>query len=332
MRTFSIQEINEKLKGVIVGNTTKSITGPQHLELANENEISFIGNRKYIKLWSSSNACAAIINEDIELEPGIDKAFIKVKNADTAMAELLELFVPDSPVFEEDIHPAAVIHPTVTMGRSCKIGAGCYIGKHVVLGNDVVIYPNTTIFDNTTIGNSTTIWSGTVIRERTVIGSYCLIHPNVSIGADGFGFRPAPDGKGLLKIPHIGNVIIGNGVEIGSGTCIDRGKFSATIIGDGCKIDNLVQIGHNSKMGRCCLMAGSSGLAGSVTLGDGVIVGGSASISDHVTLGNGVLVGGGSGVMSDFADGKKILGYPAVESRDALKQWVALRKLAKESK
>lgn len=332
MQTLSITEINEKLKGVIVGNTSQSITGPEHLELANNQQISFIGSRKYIKLWESSKACAAIINADIELEPGENRAFIKVKNADVAMAELLELFVPEAPAFEDDIHPAAVIHSTVVMGSGCKIGAGCYIGKNVSLGNNVTLYPNTTILDFTSIGNNTTIWPGTVVRERCIIGSYCIIHPNATIGADGFGFRPSPDGKGLIKIPHIGNVIIGNGVEIGSSSCIDRGKFSATIVGDGCKIDNLVQIGHNCKMGRSCIMAGSSGLAGSVTLGDGVVVGGSASISDHVTLGNGVQVGGGSGVMGDFADGKKILGYPAVEARDALKQWVALRKLAKESK
>jgi UDP-3-O-[3-hydroxymyristoyl] glucosamine N-acyltransferase len=332
MKLFSIEEINEKLKGIIVGSTTQLITGPEHLELANNQQISFIGNRKYIKLWETSNACAAVINADIELEPGENKAFIKVKNADIAMAELLELFVPDSPEFEHDIHPAAVVHATVTMGTGCKIGAGCYLGKNVQLGNNVTLYANTTILDHTTIGNNTTIWPGAVVRERCIIGSYCIIHPNASIGADGFGFRPSPDGRGLIKIPHIGNVIIGNGVEIGANSCVDRGKFSATVIGDGCKIDNLVQIGHNSKMGRSCIMAGSSGLAGSVTLGDGVIVGGSASISDHVTLGNGVQVGGGSGVLSNFEDGKKILGYPAVEARDALKQWVVLRKLAKEAK
>jgi UDP-3-O-[3-hydroxymyristoyl] glucosamine N-acyltransferase len=124
-------------------------------------------------------------------------------------------------------------------------------------------------------------------------------------------------------------VIIGNGVEIGANSCVDRGKFSATVVGDGCKIDNLVQIGHNSKMGRSCIMAGASGLAGSVTLGDGVIVGGGVCISDHVTLGNGVQVGGMSGVINDFGDGKKVLGYPAVEARDALKQWAMLKKLAK---
>jgi UDP-3-O-[3-hydroxymyristoyl] glucosamine N-acyltransferase len=135
-----------------------------------------------------------------------------------------------------------------------------------------------------------------------------------------------------MKIPHIGNVIIGNGVEIGAGSCVDRGKFSATVIGDGCKIDNLIQIGHNSKMGRSCIMAGASGLAGSVTLGDGVIIGGGARVSDHVTLGNGVSVGGNSGVINNWPDGAKVLGYPAVEARDALKQWVILRKLAQESK
>jgi UDP-3-O-[3-hydroxymyristoyl] glucosamine N-acyltransferase len=266
------------------------------------------------------------------LEPGANKAFIKVKNADVAMAELLALFVLPAPVFDEDIHPAAVIHPTAIIGKGCKIGAGCYVGKEVNLGDEVTLYPNTTVLDYTTIGNSTTIWSGTVVRERCVIGSHCIIHPNVSIGADGFGFRPSPDGKGLLKIPHIGNVIIGNGVEIGANTCIDRGKFSSTIVGDGCKIDNLVQIGHNSKMGRSCIMAGSSGLAGSVTLGDGVIIGGGACISDHVTLGNGVQVGGASGVINNYEDGKKIIGYPAIDARDAMKQWVILRKLVKESK
>jgi UDP-3-O-[3-hydroxymyristoyl] glucosamine N-acyltransferase len=330
MQSFTIDAINEKLKGEIVGHTDQAITGLEQLEMAQNNQITFIGSKKYVSLWAGSKACAAIINNDIALEPGENKAFIKVKNADIAMAELLELFLPASPVFEEDIHPAAVIHHTVKMGSGCRIGAGAYVGKNVTLGNNVTLYPNTTIFDDVSIGNHTIIWSGTVVRERCVIGSYCLLHPNVTIGADGFGFRPSPDGKGLLKIPHIGNVIIGNGVEIGSSSCVDRGKFSATVVGDGCKIDNLVQIGHNSKMGRCCIMAGSSGLAGSVTLGDGVIIGGSASISDHVTLGNGVQVGGGSGVMSNFEDGKKVLGYPAVESREMLKQWVALRKLAKE--
>ncbi len=332
MQTLSIQEIATQLNGELVGNDQLMITGPEQLEQANENQITFIGHKKYARLWENSNASAAIINADIDLQPSEGKAFVKVKNADVAMAELLALFIPDTPVFDEDIHPTAVIHATAIIGEGCKIGAGCYVGKNANLGNQVILYANTTIFDDVKIGAHTTIWSGTVVRERCVIGSHCIIHINVSIGADGFGFRPSPDGRGLLKIPHIGNVIIGNAVEIGANTCIDRGKFSSTVVGDGCKIDNLVQIGHNSKMGRSCIMAGSSGLAGSVTLGDGVVIGGGACISDHVTLADGVQVGGASGVMSNFEAGKKVLGYPAVDARDALKQWVVLRKLAKESK
>ena len=332
MKTYSIQQINEILKGELIGNVTQSIIGPEQLEQANENQITFIGNKKYVKLWQTSKACAAIVNADIDVEPGKNRALIKVKNADIAMAELLEMYLPDTPVFDTDIHPTAVIHPTAKIGDNCKIGAGCYVGKEVSIGNHSIVYPNVTILDNATIGIHTTIWSGTVIRERCIIGSYCILHANVSIGADGFGFRPRPDGKGLIKIAHIGNVVIGNGVEIGANSCVDRGKFSSTIVGDGCKIDNLIQIGHNSVMGRCCIMAGASGLAGSVTLGDGVVIGGGACISDHVTLGNGVQVGGMSGVINNFPDGAKLMGYPAIDARDAMKQWVILRKLVKESK
>ena len=132
-------------------------------------------------------------------------------------------------------------------------------------------------------------------------------------------------------IPHIGIVIIGNAVELGSGTCIDRGKFSATTIGDGTKIDNLVQIGHNCQIGRMCLIAGSCGIAGSVTLGDGVIMAGQAGIKDHVTIGNGVKIGGGAGVINDIPDGETVLGYPAVNYRETLKQWAVLKKLARNS-
>lgn len=332
MKSFTIGQINDVVKGVVIGNTTQFITGPEQLESAKENQITFIGHKKYAKLWESSKACAALINEDIELDPGENRALIKVKNADISMAVLLELFVEESPVFESDLHPTAVVHASAKIGSGCKIGAGCYIGKEVTLGNNTIIYPNVTILDYTSIGVNTVIWSGTVIRERCVIGSYCILHPNVSIGADGFGFRPAPDGRGLMKIPHIGNVVIGNGVEIGANSCVDRGKFSSTVVGDGCKIDNLIQIGHNSKMGRSCVMAGASGLAGSVTLGDGVVIGGGACISDHVTLGSGVQVGGMSGVINNFPAGTKLMGYPATEAREMLKQWVVLRKLVKESK
>ena len=330
MNAFSIQEINDVLHGEIVGSTSSKITAPEQLEAASETEISFIGSKKYEKFWVNSKACAAVVNQDCFLEPGKNRAFIKVKNADLAMSQVLELFAPPTPIFEVDIHPTAVIDKSATIGNGTKIGAGSYIGPNVKLGENIIIYPNVTILDECSIGKNTVIWSGTVIRERCHIGAYCILHPNCTIGADGFGFRPCPE-KGLVKIPQIGNVIIGNAVEIGANSCVDRGKFSSTVLGDGCKIDNLVQIGHNSKLGKYCIMAGNSGLAGSVTLGNGVIIGGSASIKDHLTIGDGAIVGAGSGVAADVEAGKVVLGYPAVDARDALKQWATLKRLTKDS-
>jgi UDP-3-O-[3-hydroxymyristoyl] glucosamine N-acyltransferase len=330
MKTYTIQEINQVIKGEIVGNTTTIITAPEQLEAAKDTEISFIGNKKYEKFWSDSKACVAVVNQDISIEPGENRAFIKVSNADLAMSQVLEMFAPPMPVFSVAIHPTAVVDASAKIGTGTKIGAGAYIGPNVIIGENVLIYPNVTVLDECTIGNQTTIWSGTVIRERCHIGSHCIIHPNATIGADGFGFRPDPE-RGLVKIPQIGNVIIGNGVEIGANSCVDRGKFSSTILGDGCKIDNLVQIGHNSKLGKFCIMAGNSGLAGSVTLGNGVIIGGSTSVKDHTVIGDGAIVGAGSGVTGDIPAGKTMLGYPAVEARDALKQWAILKRLVRDA-
>jgi len=331
MKSYSIQEINEVLKGTIVGDTSVKITAPEQLELASASEISFIGNKKYEKFWETSKACAAVVNEDISIDPGEDRAFIKVKNADLAMSQVLELFAPPTPLFSTDIHPTAIVDTTAIIGNRTRIGAGSYIGPKVQLGENVTIYPNVTILDECTIGNNTIIWSGAVVRERCHMGNGCIIHPNATIGADGFGFRPDPE-RGLVKIPQIGNVVLGNNVEIGANTCVDRGKFSSTVLGDGCKIDNLIQIGHNSKLGRFCIMAGQSGLAGSVTLGNGVLIGGSASITDHVTIGDGSIIGGGSGVTKDVPAGVTLLGYPAIDARDALRQWAILKRLVKESK
>ncbi len=329
MKSYSIKEINDIVQGKQIGKTNRQIYGPEQLEKATSNQITFIGNRKYVRLWETSKACAAIVDEQLTIEPGENRALIKVKNADLAMARLLEVFDPGPPKFDVDIHPRAVVHETAIIGKGCKVGAGSYVGRDVVLGNDVVLYPNVTILDETKIGSGTVVWPGTVIRERCEIGSFCIFHTNVSIGADGFGYRPAEDGRGLVKIPQIGNVVIGNAVEIGANSCVDRGKFSSTIIGDGCKIDNLVQIAHNCILGRSCIMAGNSGLAGSVTLGDGVIIGGSASIKDHATIHPGAVVGAGSGVMNDIPAGKTFLGYPAHEAKETLKQWLAIRKLGR---
>lgn len=329
MNSLSIKQLNEHLQGTVIGETNAIITGPEELAKANENQITFIGNRKYEKLWDESKASVAVVSENTSLEPGKNRAFIKVKNVDVAMIEVLKLFAPPLPEMIPDIHPKAMVDETAVLGENCKIGAGSYLGKNVKLGKNVVIYPNVTILDECTIGDHTIIWSGSVVRERCHIGNHCILHPNASIGADGFGFTPHPEGMGLLKIPQIGNVVLGNYVEIGSGSCVDRGKFSSTVLGDGCKIDNLVQIGHNCQLGMFCIMAGNSGLAGSVTLGNGVVIGGSASIKDHTTIGDGAVIGAGSGVTGDVEAGTTMLGYPALPARETLKQWAVLKRLVK---
>jgi len=331
MKQFTIEEINEVLQGTIVGFTTVKITAPEQLEAANATEISFIGNKKYEKLWATSKAVVAVVNEDISIEPGENRAFIKVKNADLAMSQVLTMFAPPPPVFKTNIHPSATIDETAQIGNGAKIGANCYVGPNVIIAENTILYPNVTVLDDCTIGKNTTIWSGAVIRERCHVGNDCIIHSNATIGADGFGFRPDPE-KGLVKIPQIGNVIIGDNVEIGANTCVDRGKFSSTVLGYGCKIDNLVQIGHNSKLGMFCIMAGNSGLAGSVTLGNGVIIGGSASIKDHTTIGDKAIIGAGSGVTGDVEAGKTLLGYPAIDAKDALRQWAILKRMVNDSK
>ncbi|MEG1021207.1 MAG: UDP-3-O-(3-hydroxymyristoyl)glucosamine N-acyltransferase [Myroides sp.] len=331
MKSYSVNEINTVLNGKIVGNTNQQVTGTEQLSKAQINHISFIGNKKYEKLWQSSAASVAVVNKDISIEPGENRAFIQVPDADLAMSQILELFASPMPEFAVDIHPTAVIDDSAKIGNGVKIGAGCYVGPRTEIGDGTIMYPNVTVLDDCIIGKQTTIWSGTVVRERSKIGHQCIIHPNATIGADGFGFRPCAE-RGLVKIPQIGDVVIGNQVEIGANACVDRGKFSSTIIGDGCKIDNLVQIGHNSELGMFCIMAGNSGLAGSVKLGNGVIIGGSASIKDHTTIGDRAVIGAGSGVTGDVEAGKTMLGYPALEARDTLKQWAIMKRLLNESK
>ena len=327
MKKYTTEQINQAVKGTLDGSPTITITSVEQISEATENQLTFIGEKNYIKLWEQSRASAAIINDNLDVEPGPGRALIRVADADLALAQVLQLYKPEPPKCEPGIHSTAVVDSTAEICAGAAIGAGCYIGPRVVIGTNTKLYPNVTVLDDSSIGSETIIWSSTVIRERCWIGNYCIIHSNVTIGTDGFGFRPSPDGKGIVKIPQIGTVKIGDGVEIGAGSCVDRGKFSATTIGDGTKIDNLVQIAHNCKIGRFCVMAGQSGLAGSVTLGDGVMMGGGARVKDHVTIGDGAKLGGNAGAISDVAPGKTVLGVPANDSRQTLRIWAAQKQL-----
>lgn len=325
--TYSIRELAERLSGTLAGDASIEIDGIEQIEWAVAHQLTFIGSRAYASLWEKSGASAAVVSQAISLEPGPGRAVIRVADADLAMAQVLALFEPPAPSQPAGIHPAAQVDPTSTIGESASIGAGCYIGPRVSIGKGTRLYPNVTVLDEAVIGEGCVLWPGVVVRDRCRIGNGCILHAGVSIGADGFGYRPSADRRSLVKIPHIGSVQIGNGVEIGANSCVDRGKFSATVIGDGTKIDNLVQIGHNCRIGRCCVIAACTGVAGSVTLGDGVMVGGCVAIKDHITIGSGARIGGGSGVTGDVAAGMTVVGYPAREHQDTLRQWAALKKL-----
>lgn len=326
---MNTQEIADKLGGTLRGNGQIIIEGAETIDRAGEREITFIGERVYLGRWANSRAAAAIVSRTLaeEIDSDKNRALIVVDNADLAMAQLLEIIAPPQPRPAIGVHPTARVDPSAKLGANVRVGAWCYVGPGVELEDGVVLHQRVSVYDHSRIGAGTVIWTGGVVRERCRIGRACLLHLNASIGADGFGFRAAPDGRGIVKVPQIGTVEIGDGVEIGANTCVDRGKFSATVIGDGTKIDNLVQVAHNVRIGRMCLIAANVGIAGSTVIGDGVMIGGGASIKDHTTIGDGAIVAACAGVIADVPAGQQVLGAPAGEYRSKLKEWVTLRRI-----
>ena len=325
----SLENIAKHIHGEIHNpKSINNITGLNYTDKADDSELTLLNKQEHIKLWASSNAAAAIVSANIaELAKAeTDKPIIIVKNADLAMAKALELFAKKEPQ-QNGIHPMAVIEPSAKIGANVSIGPGTYIGANVTIGDNSVIHANVSIYDDTTIGFGCAIWPSVVIRERTVIGSFCRLYSNCSIGSDGFGYRPADDGMGVARIPHIGNVVLGNYVDIGSNSCIDMAKFGSTTIGDFTKIDNLVQIGHNVEIGRGCMICGQAGIAGSTIIEDGVTIAGGAGVKDHIKIGRGAQVGAKAGVMWDIPAGESHMGYPAYKDKELAKQWIAIRKL-----
>jgi UDP-3-O-[3-hydroxymyristoyl] glucosamine N-acyltransferase len=208
------------------------------------------------------------------------------------------------------IDPRAIIHPTVRLGKNVEIGAGACIGEGTVIGDNCRIYPGVVIGRFCSLGNDVTLYPNVVLYDGCQLGHRVIVHANSVIGADGFGYRQQ-NGR-HVKVPHFGNVIIEDDVEIGACTTIDRGTFQPTRIGAGTKIDNLVQIAHNCRIGRHNLLVGQVGLAGSVTTGDYVVLAGQVAVRDHCTIGDQVVVGARAGVIQDVPAGQKVLGEPAM--------------------
>ena len=291
------------------------IVGVAPLAEAGEQHISFLSNPKYAAQLETTRAAAILVANDL---PGHSPRYIRVADPYYAMATTVARFFADRPR-PRGISPHAAIAATAKLGRNVAVGAFSVIGEDAVIGDDVVIYPNVTIEANAVIGDGTILYPQVSIYYACRIGRRCVLHSGVVIGGDGYGF--ATDEKGVHhKIPQVGIVRIEDDVEIGAGTTVDRAALGETVIGEGTKIDNLVQIGHNVRVGKRCLLVSQVGIAGSTELGDEVQVGGQSGFAGHLKIGNRVRVYSKSAVFENVPDGVWVRGIPAVSQREYVRQ------------
>lgn len=324
-------QLAELLGAELVGRDDIRVTRLDSLDNGDPSTLAFIRDEKYAAIWARSAAGAAVVSRGIE-PAGHDpssRSLLIVDDADRALIALLEKITPAHVPPAPGIHATAAVDPSATIGADVRLGPGVAIGPDSVIGDGTVLHANVVVGAGVTIGRGCDLRAGVVIEDRCLVGDGVTIHPNAVVGADGFGYRPAPGGKGLIKIPHAGAVEVHDGVEIGAGAMIDRGKFGNTVIGAGAKIDNLVQIGHNCRIGRCCIICGSCGIAGSVTIGDGAVLGGGVGVRDNVTIGAGAQIGARSGVMDDIPPGEIWVGYPARPAKETMRIVAATGRLPK---
>ncbi len=274
------------------------------LDLAESSHLSFLDNPKYKDAFRHSRAGACIVSAAMVAQAPAGMAVLVSANPYRSYALAATLFYPWP--HEGGISPRAIIHPSASIGEGCIIEDGAIIGRGVVLGRGCWIGPNATL-------------------SHCVLGEWVRVHTGVRIGQDGFGFAMGP--KGHLPVPQLGRVVIGNFVNIGANTCIDRGAGPDTVIGDGTVIDNLVQIGHNVKTGRGCVIVAQSGISGSTTLGDFVVLGGQVGVAGHLHIGTGARVAAQSGVTKDIPAGEEWVGFPAAPRRAFWREQASLKKL-----
>ncbi|BAM02874.1 UDP-3-O-[3-hydroxymyristoyl] glucosamine N-acyltransferase [Phycisphaera mikurensis NBRC 102666] len=315
------------------GDADARITALAMLHEAEPTDLSFVAVQAWAGRYAASRAGVVMASRGVQLPPRADghhAPVIRVADADLGMARLLEAITPADEAPAAGVHAQALVDPTADVGDGVSIGPGCTVGPRVRLGDGCVLHAGSHVYADAVIGPGGTLWPGVVIRERTRIGARFLAHANVVIGGDGFGFRgdAGDDGRPIIrKVPHLGNVVIGDDVELGACTCVDKGKFGSTRIGNQTKIDNHVQVGHNVVIGDLVVISGCCAIAGSCVIGDGVMVGGATAFADHVTIGPGTKLAGGSQVMADVPAGVEWGGIPAQHFKDRIRQEVAVRKL-----
>jgi UDP-3-O-[3-hydroxymyristoyl] glucosamine N-acyltransferase len=321
MASTTTAEIAKLLAGDVVGDPNTALTGFAEAARAQAGDLTFAENEEYF-LAAENSAATAIIAE--KKFSSTSKIVIHVPNARIAFAKALAHFFPE-PKFAPGIHPSAVIAASAQIDPTAHIGPHCTIGERVIIGAHCSLQSNISIANDCVLGDETNLFPNVTIYARTQIGKRVRIHAGAVIGSDGFGY--VFDNGSHRKIPQIGHVLIGDDVEIGSNTSIDRGALAATIIGKGTKIDNLVQVGHNVKIGEHNLLCAQVGIAGSATLGNYVVIAGQVGIAGHLQIGNKVTIGSKSGVMHNIPDGETWLGIPAQPDKQTKRVVLAMQRL-----
>lgn len=322
---MKLREIAELINGEIIGDHEIEIKGVSGISDASEGDITFLSDARFIKRCSESKASCVIV-KDAKQE--IKKAQIMVANPRYAFAKLLEYFYVN-PIAPSGISSDAYVSDRVSIGKYVSISPMVFISGGVSIGDKTVIYPGAFIGENSEIGDGCIIYPNVTIRENVKIGSRVIIHPGVVIGSDGFGY--IFENNIHYKIPQIGGVIVGDDVEIGANTTIDRATTGNTVIGRGTKIDNLVQIAHNVKIGENSIIVALVGVGGSTEIGNYVVIGGQVGIADHAEIDDGCMVGSQSGIMGHLTKGV-YSGSPVIPHRDWLKAVSIFAKLPELNK
>ncbi len=310
MPSMKLGELATRLGAELRGNAELEVTGVKGIEEAGPSEVTFVANPRYAGLARTTHAAAVLVEPEF---PVIENATLRIKNPYLAFSRALGLFY-QPPAYAPGIHPTAVIDPSAEIAEGAHIGAYVVIGPGVKLGPHAILLPHVVLYPGVVTGSHLFAHAHSVVREGCVLGDHVTLENGAIIGADGFGFAKNEAGH-WEKIPQSGPVRLGNRVDVQANACIDRATVGITEIGDGTKVDNLVQVGHGSRVGQNTLLCAQVGLAGSSQVGSNAILAGQAGVAGHCTLGDGVILTAQSGVSHDVPPGKMISGSPAFDNR-----------------
>lgn len=323
---FTAKQIAQFIGGKVEGDENASVHTFAKIEEGVPGAISFLANEKYIHYVYQTKSSIVLIDSSIALTEPVTTTLIRVDNARDCVAKLLQLYASAQPK-KKGIDPLAFISPKAKVGNDCYIGAFAYIADGVEIGDGCQIYPNVTIMENVKVGNNCLFYPHVSIYHDCRLGNNVVLHSGAVIGADGFGFAPNMETKQYDKIPQIGIVTIEDDVEIGANTCVDRSTMGSTIVRKGVKLDNLVQIAHNTDIGANTVMSSQVGVAGSTKVGEWCMFGGQVGISGHITIGDRVLLGAQSGVPGSLKSNQTLIGTPPMPKMNYFKSQAIFRRL-----